>query len=47
MATRIDDGVVIFLLHALEAHCLVELSFGVGIIAQDTQRPSWRVLWYV
>jgi hypothetical protein len=35
MAARVEDGVVIFLLHALEAHRLVDLSFGVGILLEN------------
>src|SRR6516225_7174306 len=37
MAARIEDGVVVFLPHAVEAQRLVELSFGVRVLLEPTR----------
>src|SRR5215471_3588237 len=37
MAARIEDGVVVFLSHAVEAQRLVELSFGVRVLLEPTR----------
>jgi hypothetical protein len=37
MAARIEDGVVVFLSHAVEAQRLVELSFGSGVLLEPTR----------
>jgi len=43
MTTRVEDGIVVFLLDALEAHCPVELRFGVGILLEPTGDVGLRV----
>src|SRR5262249_10373087 len=37
MAARIEDGVVVFLSHTVEAQRLVELSFGVRVLLEPTR----------
>src|SRR5262249_60837718 len=36
MAARIEDGIIILLLQALEAHRLVELALGIGVLLEAT-----------
>src|SRR5262249_33546165 len=36
MAARIEDGVVVFLFHAVEAHSLIKLSFDVCVLLEPT-----------
>src|SRR5262245_7542134 len=36
MAPRIEDGIIILLLHALEAHRLVELTLGIVVLLEAT-----------
>jgi hypothetical protein len=37
VTARVEDGVIVFLLDAIEAHCPVELGSGVGIFLESTR----------
>jgi hypothetical protein len=36
MATEVEDGIVVFLIDAIEAHGVVQLGVGVGVLFEST-----------
>jgi hypothetical protein len=43
VAARIEDGIEVFLLDAIETHRLVELGFGCGILLEPTRDVGLEV----